>query len=443
MEKNIEPVNSVQKDATENVVEELKQEAENEEEKISRFIYAEETEMINYFFKTKYGLLFLNIIPLLSLSIIFAAFLNYPSIKKFTLQHKLVIFMPIIFLCGFIVWKLPRYQLRNLVEIKKDDNQTEFDRAKEIFKLKDDTRKTLIQILGGAIVILGLFFTLRTFEINRSGQMAERFLATTELLRKEDTESKIVALKSLKYFCEDSFEKSDDIREILARFIFNTSKSKQVIYSDQADNAQVQIKFKKAKKQDEVLTAAGIILSGSCGKNLSDTNIYNLEGANFSELKYSTPADFNKAFLFDSYFNNSELLNVDFIDSMVENGNFIETTIKLVSFKGANLHKANFANSRITSAGFKDANLSSAVFTNVVFQDVDFERADFTGANLDNVEFIRCKLLYALNLTQAQLQKAKVLNATVPPHYVNREGINIINEPGATPSLRNIFFPFE
>ena len=58
-----------------------------------------------------------------------------------------------------LVWFLPKFYVRSLpIESGKD-----FDREKERLKLEDDTRKTIAQIVGGAVILGSLILTYNTF----------------------------------------------------------------------------------------------------------------------------------------------------------------------------------------------------------------------------------------------------------------------------------------
>jgi hypothetical protein len=54
--------------------------------------------------------------------------------------------------------------------------------AKELYKARNDVRGTLVQVLAGGLVATGLVFTARTLDLNRSGQVTERFTRAVDQL---------------------------------------------------------------------------------------------------------------------------------------------------------------------------------------------------------------------------------------------------------------------
>ena len=58
--------------------------------------------------------------------------------------------------------------------------------ANELYKARNDVRATLVQILAGGLVATGLVFTARTLDLNRSGQVTERFTRAVDQLGQRD-----------------------------------------------------------------------------------------------------------------------------------------------------------------------------------------------------------------------------------------------------------------
>src|SRR5438093_12794211 len=54
--------------------------------------------------------------------------------------------------------------------------------AAERLKAENDLRTTLIQMIGGGALLGGLYFTGRTFQLNREGQVTDRFTKAIEQL---------------------------------------------------------------------------------------------------------------------------------------------------------------------------------------------------------------------------------------------------------------------
>ena len=78
----------------------------------------------------------------------------------------------------WVVWKVPEWQVQHSL-----DTALQANRAKQL-ELEDNFRKTIMQGLGGAIVLLGLYYSARTFGLSRQGHITDRFTKAIEQLGK-------------------------------------------------------------------------------------------------------------------------------------------------------------------------------------------------------------------------------------------------------------------
>jgi hypothetical protein len=72
----------------------------------------------------------------------------------------------------FILWKLPRRQAQRSLGLNVGN---QFDRENE-------ARKTLAQIIGGVLLLAGLYSSVRTFDLQREGQVTDRFTKAIDQL---------------------------------------------------------------------------------------------------------------------------------------------------------------------------------------------------------------------------------------------------------------------
>src|SRR6266540_2780374 len=86
----------------------------------------------------------------------------------------------------------------------------------ERLKLENDTRTTLLQGLGGAAVLLGVYFTFRQLRIARKGQVANRFTRAVDQLGHESPHVQLGGIYALQQISRDSAEERAAIHEILA-----------------------------------------------------------------------------------------------------------------------------------------------------------------------------------------------------------------------------------
>src|SRR5215212_519087 len=67
--------------------------------------------------------------------------------------------------------------------------------AKAVPALVNEYRATWAQILGGAALLSGLYFTWRTLQVNREGQITERFTRAIDQLGKVEDRQKLFEIR--------------------------------------------------------------------------------------------------------------------------------------------------------------------------------------------------------------------------------------------------------
>jgi hypothetical protein len=77
-----------------------------------------------------------------------------------------------VLLVTFILWKLPRRQAARSLGLNVGN---QFDRENE-------ARKTLAQIIGGVLLLAGLYSSVRTLDLQREGQVTDRFTKAIDQL---------------------------------------------------------------------------------------------------------------------------------------------------------------------------------------------------------------------------------------------------------------------
>jgi hypothetical protein len=113
-------------------------------------------------------------------------------------------------LVGLSVWKISQWQAASWQG---------FITASDMAKLQNDARATLIQGFGGAILLIGLYFTLRNLQIVQEGQITERFTRAIEQLGNDQMEVRLGGIYALERIARDSARDHWPIMEILAAYL--------------------------------------------------------------------------------------------------------------------------------------------------------------------------------------------------------------------------------
>jgi hypothetical protein len=115
-----------------------------------------------------------------------------------------------------LLWKLPSLQVARSKGLS-DENR--FDRENE-------ARKTLAQIMGGILVLVGLYSSVHTFnlqvqtlDLQRQGQITDRFTKAIEQLGNPKLDIRLVGIYALERIGHDSDKDRDVVMAVLAAYV--------------------------------------------------------------------------------------------------------------------------------------------------------------------------------------------------------------------------------
>jgi hypothetical protein len=96
--------------------------------------------------------------------------------------------------------------------------------AEEIPALVNEYRRTWAQILGGAALLSGIYFTWRTLQVNREGQITDRFTRAIDQLGKVEDGQKLFEIRvggiyAFERIARESEEDYGPIMEILTAYV--------------------------------------------------------------------------------------------------------------------------------------------------------------------------------------------------------------------------------
>ncbi len=290
-----------------------------------------------------------------------------------------------------VLWLMPKLYVRSLRYRSLGVNQSEFDREKEKLKLEDDTRKTLAQIIGGAVFLFGLLFTYNTYQLSiekqnldRESQITDRFTKAVSQLGSEDISVRLGGLYALERIAKDSPKDHWTVMEILSAYIREKLSSRKltliIASGRKQNNATEANQTENNSLKTDVQTALTIIgrrkIEQDPPSRRIDLSNVNLSGANL---------------------NGGNLSNANLSGS-----NLNGATLSFVTLNFANLSKAQLTNAELDNASLKAANLS----------DANLRGTDLSNANLDTANLQDSDLSF-VNFTNANLNYAELSNANL------------------------------
>jgi uncharacterized protein YjbI with pentapeptide repeats len=303
---------------------------------------------------------------------------------------------------------------------------------------KKDLVLALAQILGGTALLSGLYFTWRTLQVNREGQITERFTSAIDQLGKVEDGKKLFEIRvggiyALERIARESEEDYEPIMEVLTAYVRQNApldpereKDEEGSYiineertTDPADIQAVMTVLRRLTRShgkgeskrldlhETDLYEANLSGANLSGANLSGANLFRANLSNV-DLTYAdlTHADLTNANLVGAVLSHAVLPWAALLSAELYRANLYRANLFVANLSVANLPGVDLTHAFLAKANLSDAHLSGANLSGVDLSDADLSRADLAGANL----------FKAVHLTQGQLERARGDKSTkLPP----------------------------
>jgi uncharacterized protein YjbI with pentapeptide repeats len=285
---------------------------------------------------------------------------------------------------------------------------------------RKDLVLVLAQILGGAALLSGLYFTWRALQVNREGQITDRFTRAIEQLGAREGGEKQVEIRlggiyALERMARDSERDCWTIAEVLSGYIRQNARwSKGKLSPDEDSELSSQLKeYKYVEYQHrdlDIQAALDVIkvLLEQCIRPKGRRALRRLY-LNRTDLSFG---DLREANLEEARFRNANLWGIRLDKSNLRKAHLRGAVLKAANLRGTNFEKAdlegaNFEKARLNEANFEKARLNEATFKGANLHETTFSDAKLHGADLRG----------AKHLTQAQLEVALGdKNTQLPTH---------------------------
>ena len=260
----------------------------------------------------------------------------------------------------------------------------------ERFAAENEARRTMLQALGGVVILLGLYLTYRriaaterqvasmeqTTRIAQEGQVIERLgRAIDQLGQSDNVDVCLGGIYCLERLALDSARDHGPIVEILSAFVRRQGHQ---------DHTSVDGEPSPEDKAP-LLVQAALSAIGRCGSPKIATRSLNLDGvvARGVDLRglNLAHATLRNADLRNSNLRGANLFRAELSSALLDKcdlrGADLEgATLKRTSLVGANLSGADLRRISVGRTTFRDADLSSADLRESFLWDVSFERAN-------------------------------------------------------------------
>lgn len=339
----------------------------------------------------------------------------------------------ILVICAAIVailalWLLPPYQVRSA---RRRYGITDIS-GSDLLKAENDRRSTLAQIIGGIVILLGLYFTGQSLKLQQDGQMTDRINKAVEQLGSEKPEVMLGGIYQIGRISRDSDRDHWAMLTILDSFV---EQHAPYAFGEHA------AKFRPCDPMDEYdpsllpdhLTQAVInTLRYQPVQDSSDRQ------ANVSIIH----ADLHDVDLSDAVLGNAQLSGNNFTGAVLRNVSLSKgasmsyarlayADLTHAEMSGTNLNHVCFVHAHLSGTKLRGANLSHADFRNLMeAKGADFSGADLTGAVFEYADVRGADFTGAVGLATSQFDHAMLdCTTALPPGLTNLRG-PCANSPG-------------
>jgi len=235
-----------------------------------------------------------------------------------------------------LIWYIPKLQLRRF----RDEGVSEL----ELIVIEDKLRKTYAQILGGLLLLGGLYFDYRNESSNTQNKVSQEYNEAVKQLSDNSIKTKITAINTLKRLSSQR-EYRQEIDEVLFEYVSNYGPDSV---------------WRTGQDVEEIMGYFGR------GSNVADK-------VRFSNIR----------------FKNINLSVCDFSDKAFNNCKFDTCQMQSTKFRGSDLAFSAFNKCYIRNASFSASDLQAASFTRSPMDSVDFSDALLLSAFFDDCQIVR------------------------------------------------------
>jgi uncharacterized protein YjbI with pentapeptide repeats len=304
------------------------------------------------------------------------------------------------------------------VDNPKDQVQLQNDRL----KLQNDARTTLLQAVGGLLVLstaaAGAYtawqqlkenqrqqqhneqLTREELRLTRESHIVDRFTKAIEQLGSDKLDVRLGGIYALERIAKDSERDHPTVVEVLSAFVREESRKQSAARARQGvgqEAAKADTPAPDSERAPRPATDVQAALTVLARLPLRP----GVPRADLSEAKLSH-ARLNAAQLYGAQLGGADLSHAVLFEANLSGAQLVGANLA-----GAWLEGANLAGAVLISSNLTDARLSEADLSHAVLYEANLSGAQLGGANLSDASIGGTDLSKAVSLTQAQLDRAR------------------------------------
>jgi hypothetical protein len=266
------------------------------------------------------------------------------------------------------------------------------DRSLEGLKAQNEVRTTLLQGLGGVVLLVGAYFTYRQLRTTREGQITERYTRAIDQLGHAQLDVRLGGIYALERIARDSPPDRATIGEVLTAFVRSHAPwpprlpGQYVAMAPIDEVPDLQVRAPDVQASLTVLGRGGFAALTGGGDRLNlravDLRLVELSEAHLERAILSR-AHLEQALLFATHleaaiFRSTHLEEATLRSAHLKWGIFSATHLERADLSSARLEWANLDGANLEQADLRFAHLKGAIL-----HGANLEQADLRGANLE------------------------------------------------------------
>jgi hypothetical protein len=279
------------------------------------------------------------------------------------------------------------------------------DRSLEGLKAQNEVRTTLLQGLGGVVLLVGVYFTYRQLQTTRQGQITERYTRAIDQLGHAELDVRLGGIYALERIAWDSPADRATIGEVLTAFVRSHAPWPPRLPGQYVATAPIDEVPELQARAADLQASLTVLGRGSFGRlegqgdrlglHAVDLRHANLAGAHLEG------ADLRGAHLEGAYLADAHLGRANLRGAHLEGADFFGTHLEGTVLVGAHLEGAELVFVRLEEANLYEAYLRRAILVGAhleraILHDAHLEEANLRGAHLEEADLRGARLEVAL-----------------------------------------------
>ncbi|MFD0278839.1 pentapeptide repeat-containing protein [Kitasatospora sp. NPDC127111] len=309
--------------------------------------------------------------------------------------------------------------------------------AAERLNAVNDVRTTLLQAIGGAVVLFGAYATWRQLRVSqdglhatREGHVTDRFSRAVEQLGSDKLDVRIGGIYALRRIADHSERDHESVVSIMAAYLRThlpwPPQEPGAPAADASINSVRPLETRAADAQ-VALTCLGVLTQdrtpGWLNVSFTDLRRADCDGLWLSGVNLDGTC-LEAASVYQVNLRGASLIRANLRHAELGTSILHRARCTGADLRGARLLKADLREADFSGADLREANLRKARAGGTVFVRADLRMADLRGCDLSGAD-----------LRQARLETALASSLTVWPSGFDAEAAGVVaaEDPGAEP----------